>query len=176
MERERSVDLAIANGGSLRGLSERESELVTKAGERVFELSRRLGERERELAQLKAEINSLRQLLEETTRSREVLASQIIACQSENDRNYQERVELRQLLGSAQTQLQNLVQKVLVEGAIGGSELPDPLAASSKPKAVTATSRSGTVKLARRRVRRWLRPLLYSESESRTQRTLGRTP
>lgn len=93
-------------------LTARESELLRKAGERVFALSRRLATSENEAEQLKAETRSLRDLLAESREVRAVLSAQVASMQTELDREYEERSELRRLLASLHLQMQELLPVV----------------------------------------------------------------
>ena len=90
-------------------LTARESELLRKAGERVFALSRRLASKESEADKLQAETKSLRDLLAESREIRQVLAAQVASMQQELDREYEERSELRRLLASLHLQMQELL-------------------------------------------------------------------
>lgn len=103
-----------ATNGSLDGafaerLSERESALLRQAGDRVFSLSRRLADADREANRLAATNDALRELLDETRRSRDILSAQVSSLQVERDREYEERAELRRLLASLHLQLQELL-------------------------------------------------------------------
>ena len=98
--------------GSLSELTPRESELLKKAGERVFALSRRLPEKEREASRYQSELQGLRELLAESREVRQVLSSQVTSLQTELDREYEERSELRRLLGSLHLQMQELLPLV----------------------------------------------------------------
>ncbi len=62
---------------SFGALTARESELLKRAGERVFALSRRLAERDREVERLTSEVASLRELLAEHRTMREILSAQV---------------------------------------------------------------------------------------------------
>ena len=90
-------------------LTERESEILRKAGERIFELSGRLAESERQLAQMRQESAQLRELLTETRSSRDVLGAHVESLQRHLDREYDERAELRRLLAGLQMQLQAML-------------------------------------------------------------------
>lgn len=109
-------------------LTARESELLRKAGERVFALSRRLANKENEAEQLKAETRSLRDLLAESREVRAVLSAQVTSMQTELDREYEERAELRRLLASLHLQMQELLPVVT-----GLSRLTPQLVESSQP-------------------------------------------
>lgn len=98
--------------GPLGRLTERESEILRKAGERVFALSRRLADKEKESDQHRAESTSLRELLAESREVRKVLTDQITSLQRELDREYEERSELRRLLASLHLQMQELLPVV----------------------------------------------------------------
>jgi chromosome segregation ATPase len=122
-----SLEYALADAGALKGLSSRESELVRKAGERVFELSRKTAERDREIDRLKLELAHLREMLDETIRSREVLSSQVLALQAEAERALEERAELRTLLAGSQAQVQQLLARLLDSGPTAHEPAPGPL-------------------------------------------------
>ncbi|MGE0600091.1 MAG: hypothetical protein AB7J35_09500 [Dehalococcoidia bacterium] len=96
----------------LNQLTPRESELLRKAGERVFALSKRLAEKQREADQLNSEAQSLRDLLAESKEVRRVLSAQVESMQTELDREYAERSELRRLLASLHVQMQELLPVV----------------------------------------------------------------
>lgn len=87
-------------------LTVRESELLRKAGDRIFALSRRLSEAERSVQRLEQELSHSRDLLEETRRSRDVLSDQVRSMQGDLEREFVERSELRRLLASLQVQFQ----------------------------------------------------------------------
>jgi len=101
-----------ATESPLNQLTARESELLRKAGERVFSLSKRLAEKQRESDQLHSETQSLRDLLAESKEVRRVLSAQVESMQTELDREYEERSELRQLLASLHVQMQELLPVV----------------------------------------------------------------
>jgi chromosome segregation ATPase len=90
-------------------LTERESEILRKAGERIFELSGRLAESERQLTQMRQESAQLRELLTETRSSRDALSAHVASLQRHLDREYDERAELRRLLAGLQMQLQAML-------------------------------------------------------------------
>lgn len=102
-------------------LSERESEILKKAGERVFALSRRLADKELESEKLRAESHSLRELLAESREVRQVLTDQITSLHVELDREYEERSELRRLLASLHVQMQELLPIVTGLSRVQGS-------------------------------------------------------
>ena len=153
-----SLDVALEDTSALKGLSSRESELVRKAGERVFELSRRLAERERELDRLRSEHAHLRELLEETVRSRDVLSSQIMALHTDAERSYDERVQLRELLARAQIQWQEVVTSLVAER----KSPVDPAPAASTQSAIPAAAPQ-----QRRRPRARKRQLAFAPSAIR---------
>ena len=97
---------------SMASLTPRESELLRKAGERVFALSRRLASSEQTAEQLRSESKSLRDLLAESREVRAVLSAQVASMQTELDREYEERAELRRLLASLHLQMQELLPVV----------------------------------------------------------------
>lgn len=87
-------------------LTVRESELLRKAGDRIFALSRKLSEAERTVQRLEQELAHSRELLDETRRSRDVLSDQVRSMQGDLEREFVERSELRRLLASLQVQFQ----------------------------------------------------------------------
>ena len=90
-------------------LTDRESEILRKAGERIFELSGRLAESERQLVQMRQERAQLRELLTETRSSRDALSAHVESLQRHLEREYDERAELRRLLAGLQMQLQAML-------------------------------------------------------------------
>ncbi len=90
-------------------LTARESELLRKAGDRIFALSRGLAEAEKSVQRLELELRHTRELLTETRSSRDVLSSQVTALQRELEREFVERSELRRMLSSFQMQIQNML-------------------------------------------------------------------
>lgn len=90
-------------------LTPRESELLKRAGERVFGLSRRLADRDREVSRLGSEVQSLRDLLAENREIRDILSAQITSLQLEKEREYEERAELRQIVAGLHAQLQEVI-------------------------------------------------------------------
>jgi chromosome segregation ATPase len=158
-----SLEYALADAGALKGLSSRESELVRKAGERVFELSRKAAERDREVDRLKLELTHLREMLEETIRSREVLSSQVVAQQAEAERALEERAELRTLLAGSQAQVQQLLARLLAPEPRAQQASPGPLRlgkqAPQRGSRSTAPRRSRTFTIPTipaGRIRGWL--------------------
>jgi chromosome segregation ATPase len=101
----------VQNGASL---SDRESELLQRAGERVFALSRKVAAAEREIERLRSELQQSSILVDEVRRSRDVLSSQVMSLLNERDREYQERAELRRLLASLQSQMQSMLTTLVV--------------------------------------------------------------
>lgn len=93
-------------------LTARESVLLKKAGERVFELSRRVAELERAVERLESELAGARELLAESREVRNVLVAQVTSLQTDLDREYDERSELRKLLASLHIQMQELLPVV----------------------------------------------------------------
>lgn len=132
----------------LRQLSERESEILRKAGERVFALSKRLAEKERETNQMRSEAASARELLAESREVRRVLSDQIQSLQQALDREYEERSELRRLLASLHMQMQELLP--IVAGLSKDRSLPPPPTRVEMPGQRTGTPRDSTPSLARR--------------------------
>jgi len=103
--------MSVESGGG--PLTPRESELLKKAGERVFALSRRLAERERDAERLTAESATLRELLSESKVIREILSSQVTSLQADLEREHEERAELRRLLASLHLQVQEMLPLLL---------------------------------------------------------------
>lgn len=99
-------------------LTARESELLKRAGERVFVLSRRLAERDREVERLTAEVRSLRELLSENRNMREILSAQIASLQMEHEREYDERAELRRLVAGLHLQLQEVIPLLVKQQSV----------------------------------------------------------
>lgn len=108
---------------ALGSLTARESELLKRAGERVFALSRRLAERDRQVEKLTAEAAALRELLSENRNIREILSAQITSLQTEHEREYEERAELRRLVAGLHVQLQEVLPLLM-------RQLPTPDVAS----------------------------------------------
>jgi len=119
-------------------LTARETELLKRAGERVFALSRRLAERDREVERLRAEVDSLRELLAENRNIREILSAQITSLQTEHEREYEERSELRRLVAALHLQLQEVIPMLVRQRA---EEVP-ALAARIPEQAEPAKHRS----------------------------------
>jgi chromosome segregation ATPase len=159
-----SLEYALADAGALKGLSSRESELVRKAGERVFELSRKAAERDREIDRLKLELAHLREMLDETIRSREVLSSQVVSLQADAERALEERAELRTLLAGSQAQVQQLLARLLESGPLAQQQpSPGPLRlgkqAPQRGSRAAAAGRSRTFtipSIPAGRIRGWL--------------------
>lgn len=127
----------------LASLTPRESELLRKAGERVFSLSRRLAEKEREADRLRAETQSLRDLLAESREVRDVLAAQVTSLQTEIEREYEERSELRRLLASLHVQMQELLPVVTGLSRLNQAAAAAPVQdASPAPAPPYASSRA----------------------------------
>jgi chromosome segregation ATPase len=131
----------------LTALTPRESELLRKAGERVYSLSRRLAEKERERDRLEAETRTLRELLAESREVRTVLSAQVESLQKESDRDYQERSELRRLLASLHTQMQELLPVVT---GLSRSQIAASSAASEAHHDPASTNGQGQSSLASR--------------------------
>ena len=108
-------------------LSPRESELLKKAGERIFALSRRVSAAERETERLTAENTALRELVAEVRNMRDVLSSQVSSLLREKDREYEERSELRRLLASLHMQMQEVLP--LVTTLVAAQQPPSPVRA-----------------------------------------------
>jgi hypothetical protein len=130
--------------GPLGRLTERESDILRKAGERVFALSKRLADQERESDRYQTEAQSLRELLAESREVRKVLSDQISSLYRELDREYEERSELRRLLASLHVQMQELLPVVTGlsrSQQLGAPERPQPqVVAPSKANGVVQTS------------------------------------
>ena len=90
-------------------LTAREAELLRKAGDRIFALSRGMAEAEKAVQRLELELRHTRELLTETRASRDVLSSQVSAMQRELEREFVERSELRRLLSNFQMQVQTML-------------------------------------------------------------------
>ncbi len=105
---------------SFGALTARESELLKRAGERVFALSRRLAERDREVERLTSEVASLRELLAEHRTMREILSAQVASLQTEHEREYEERAELRRLVAGLHLQLQEVIPLLVKQQAVPG--------------------------------------------------------
>ena len=100
---------ASISGNTFDSLTARESELLRKAGDRIFALSRKLSEAERSVQRLEQDLAHCRELLQETRQSRDILSDQVRAMQGDLEREFVERSELRRLLASLQVQLQSLL-------------------------------------------------------------------
>ncbi|HXU23971.1 MAG TPA: hypothetical protein VN697_08080 [Tepidiformaceae bacterium] len=87
-------------------LTERESQLLRQAGERVFALARKVSAAERREGEVKRELERTLELLTETRNTRDVLSAQVQSLLRERERDFEERSELRQLLGAITGQLQ----------------------------------------------------------------------
>ncbi len=134
---------------SIAALTPREAELLRKAGERVFALSRRLAAKESEADQLRSETGNLRDLLAESREVREVLSAQVRSMQTELDREYEERSELRRLLASLHLQMQELLPVVTGLSRItpalaqeASPAEPPPAAPTREPRAPRPTART----------------------------------
>lgn len=101
--------------GGFANLTERESELLRKAGDRIFRLSRRLAEAERTVQRLEQELAHTRELLTETRASRDVLSAQVSSVHRDLEREYVERAELRRMLSSFQLQIQSMLTRPVSE-------------------------------------------------------------
>ena len=113
-------------GKAFGQLTDRESEILRKAGERVFSLSKRLADQEKESDHLRTETQSLRELLAESREVRKVLSDQINSLHRELDREYEERSELRRLLASLHLQMQELLPVVTGLSQAQHVTLPGP--------------------------------------------------
>jgi predicted RNase H-like nuclease (RuvC/YqgF family) len=144
------------NESPLHQLTPREAELLKKAGERVYALSRKLSDREREAQGLQSESRSLRELLAESHEVRKVLAAQVESLQKELDREYEERSELRRLLASLHVQMQELLP--VITGLSRANELSPRQQARIEAPAPPPASRpltrlGGRLRLAARELR-----------------------
>jgi len=92
-------------------LTERESQLLRQAGERVFALARKVSAAERREQDMKRELEQTRELLAETRNTRDVLSAQVQSLLRERERDFEERSELRQLLGAITVQLQTAMSR-----------------------------------------------------------------
>lgn len=117
--------------GPLGRLTERESDILRKAGERVFALSKRLADQERQSDQFRTESQSLRELLAESREVRKVLTDQISSLHRELDREYEERSELRRLLASLHVQMQELLPVVTGLSRLPQLTEPEPQTTSA---------------------------------------------
>ena len=140
-------------------LTERESELLRRSGERIFALSRKVAAAEREIERLRSELGQAEVLVDEVRRTRDVLAAQVESLLNERDREYEERAELRRLLASLQAQLQAMLGRFLAVEAQAGPALigrPSPQRSSHVQMAVIAPPTSTPAAACRRRCRsRW---------------------
>jgi chromosome segregation ATPase len=134
---ESTTAAALSDLRSAASLSERESELVRRAGERVFTLSRKLAAAEKEIERLRSELRQAHVLVDEVRTSRDVLSSQVASLLGERDREYQERAELRRLMASLQSQMQEMLS-----GFIASQAAPRGLLGRAAPQ------RSGHVPMA----------------------------
>ena len=90
-------------------LTAREAELLRKAGDRIFALSRGLADADKAVQRLELELRHTREMLAETRASRDVLSSQVTSLQREVEREFVERSELRRLLSNFQMQVQTML-------------------------------------------------------------------
>jgi predicted RNase H-like nuclease (RuvC/YqgF family) len=104
-------------------LTERESELLRQASERIHVLSQRAAEAERESERYRMALQQAEAVLAETRRTRDVLSAQVESLMREADREYEERAELRRLLASAQMQLQSLLASMMAVPSSNGGPL-----------------------------------------------------
>jgi hypothetical protein len=104
-----------SNGGF--DLTARESDLLRKAGERVFGLSRQLAASEAHARRLQSELEHTREILAETRQTREILSAQVTTLHREIEREFEERSELRKLLASLQLQLQAMLPSLIAPAA-----------------------------------------------------------
>lgn len=108
---------SVASNGGFE-LTARESDLLRKAGERVFGLSRQLAATEANARRLQSELEHTREILAETRQTRDILSAQVTALQREVEREFEERSELRKLLASLQLQLQAMLPSVIPPAAL----------------------------------------------------------
>lgn len=138
---------AVSDGSALTA---REAELLRRAGERVFTLSRQLATAEARNRQLQAELEHTREMLTETRQSRGILSAQVASLQREVEREFEERSELRKLLASLQMQLQALLPSVVAPA------MPSPpmmqIARSAPQRGSSQTTSQG----GQNRSSRWL--------------------
>lgn len=139
MKNAESLDsAALSDARKAASLTERESDLLRKSGERIFTLSRKVATAEREIERLRTELEQARLLVDEVRRSRDVLSSQVESLLNERDREYEERAELRRLLASLQSQMQGMLSTLLAN-----DQLPvRPMLGRASPQ------RSGHVRMA----------------------------
>jgi hypothetical protein len=144
------VNVATNSGSEnpLGNLTERESEILRKAGERVFALSKRLADQERESSRLTSEAQTARELLAESREVRRVLSNQVQSLQTALDREYEERSELRRLLASLHIQMQELLP--LVTGLARAGDLALPPRSDSVVPSPAKTYGATSPSLARR--------------------------
>lgn len=109
-----STNAALNDVRQVASLSERESELLRRSGERIFALSRKVAAAEREIERLRAELHQSQLLADEVRRTRDVLSAQVESLLNERDRDYMERAELRRLLAGLQSQLQAILANLVV--------------------------------------------------------------
>lgn len=140
-----------AQQNGFASLTARESELLRKAGDRIFALSRGLAEAEKAVQRLDLELRHTRELLSETRSSRDILSSQVTALQRELEREYVERAELRRLLSSFQMQIQTMLTPTATEDLrprLGqGREAPQRMAGQGYQKRQAWTVMNGGARL-----------------------------
>jgi predicted RNase H-like nuclease (RuvC/YqgF family) len=144
---------ALSNGSALTA---RESDLLRRAGERVFSLSRQLAAAEAHNRRLQAELDHTREMLAETRQGREILSAQVSSLQREVEREFQERSELRKLLASLQMQMQALLPSMVTPAvsapALGLRAAPQRASTPTLPPG-DADSRRGWLNRAAREIR-----------------------
>ncbi len=137
--------------GALTALTQRESDLLRQAGERIFALSRSLVAAEKEASKSSQDLLRALEVLKETRATRDILASQVASQLKQIEREFDERAELRRLLASLQMQMQALLTSVIADR---GTQAPSHRANSGSP--VPPSNRLMTdITSATRRLMRW---------------------
>ena len=120
-------------------LTDRESQLLRQAGERVFALARKVSAAERREEEIKRELEQTRELLAETRNTRDVLSAQVQSLLRERERDFEERSELRQLLGAITVQLQTAMNRPVGLG-LAAQHPPSP--PTTRPAIAAPNSRT----------------------------------
>ena len=110
---ESATHAALSDARNAASLSERESELLRRSGERIFLLSRKIAAAEREIERLRTELQQANVLVDEVRQSRNVLSAQVTSLLRDREREYDERAELRRLLASLHSLVQGMLSNVL---------------------------------------------------------------
>jgi len=122
-------------------LTDRESQLLRQAGERVFALARKVSAAERREEEIKRELEQTRELLAETRNTRDVLSAQVQSLLRERERDFEERSELRQLLGAITVQLQAAMNRPVSLG-LAAQHPPSPPAPTTRQAIGAPNSRT----------------------------------